>query len=88
MTTETKSYTAGAERAARRLYQGARWAKPLEIGWMATVISEETHDAEMLEALKYVIEFYGHDDQEAEQFPNENCAICKAKAVIAKVEGR
>ena len=75
--TELK-YTAGAERAAHAITQMSRF--PVNKLDLAEIISRETHDAEMLEALK-LAEIYIEDGAPL-------TALERIKAIIAKVEGR
>ena len=78
--TETK-YTPGAERAARKiayaLVQPALANTVFNMDEFAAIISRETHDAEMLEALKRIV---------MEPIPDSN--YDEIRKVIAKVEGR
>lgn len=84
---EQAKHTPGAERAAEEIWNEAKLPS---VEFMADVISRETHDAEMLETLKLMVEFYedADHDEEAKAFPTANCPICRAKVVIAKAEGR
>ena len=78
--TETK-YTAGAERAARQC-QKMQWSRRLTDADIAEIISRETHDAEMLEALKAC-----YDTLSGGSYHNApSCEL--ARQVIAKVEGK
>ena len=92
MATETKSYTAGAERAALELVRGVyrNFGRPImgnadevEARGVAELISSRTHDAEMLEALKTANRFiFDHTSFRENELWNY------IEALIAKVEGR
>ena len=87
MTTETKSYTPGAERAARQVVNGCiDGATELDYSANAALISRETHDAEMLEALQELLE--AATARVAPGLPDMDQAVERAVALIAKLEGR
>ena len=86
--TDQKTYTPGAERAARKiayaLVQPALANTVFNMDEFAATVSRETHDAEMLEALRVALEFLtGANTLNADGY------ICsRIEALIAKVEGR
>ena len=91
--TETKSYTPGAERAARvaadylirsglAQYDSKPWLEPA----LLEIFSRETHDAEMLEALAEMVKVTRA--YIAEGIPVVDNTVRQAKALIAKVEGQ
>lgn len=85
-----KVYTPGAERAAEQLAKSGPYCHFVDqmTGW-SEIISHETHDAEMLEALKQAPTPAGHNWDTWQAF-----VLCyknwhrNIQAIIAKVEGR
>lgn len=87
--TDQKTYTSGAERAARKiayaLVQPALANTVFNMDEFAAIISRQTHDAEMLEALRTVSTIVRTRGPE-KWFPIEVRIL--VEDLIRKVEGR
>lgn len=91
---EQAKHTHGAERAAVRIFSAllsdlsSKLPGTLTTSLAADIISENTHDAEMLEALKAVTERYWQlIERDCDRHDFQAC-ISSLEAVIAKAEGR
>lgn len=88
------AHTLGAASAAfkiMKLVAGVfqdKTRKGMSSSEMAEIISRETHDAEMLEALQALVTLLELDEEATHPGTDTWVALKRAEALIAKVEGR